>query len=130
MPRAPRVPRPLRPTAPLAGTRSRRRWPGSPRSRSRRLIRKRSARSGAGPGGGPHVSVCDGKTGIRIFEFYAQAPHFTGGVPVAGGDVNGDGFGDVIAGAGQGGGPSVQVFSGRNLAKLMSFYAYGPTFAG
>src|SRR5207248_6364286 len=86
--------------------------------------------TGAGPGGGPDVSVFDGKTGRRIYEFYAQAPNFTGGVPVAAGDVNGDGFSDIIAGAGKGGAPSVQVFSDKNLAKLMSFFAYTRTFAG
>jgi hypothetical protein len=86
--------------------------------------------TGAGPGGGPDVSVFDGRTGQRLYEFYAQAKGFTGGVPVAGGDVNGDGYGDVIAGAGQGGAPSVQVFSGKNLAKLTSFFAYTWTFAG
>jgi hypothetical protein len=86
--------------------------------------------TGAGPGGGPDVSVFDGRTGQRLYEFYAQAKSFTGGVPVAGGDVNGDGFGDIVAGAGQGGAPSVQVFSGKNLAKLTSFFAYTRTFAG
>jgi len=76
------------------------------------------------------VSVFDGRTGQRIHEFFAQASNFKGGVPVAAGDVNGDGFADIIAGAGKGGAPSVQVFSGKNLAKLTSFFAYSTSFTG
>src|SRR5262249_44650691 len=45
--------------------------------------------------------------------------------------VNGDGRADVVTGAGAGGGPHVQAFSGANLGTVLaSFLAYGPTFAG
>jgi hypothetical protein len=55
---------------------------------------------------------------------------FTGGVYVAAADLNGDGFADIVTGAGAGGGPHVQVFSGANRAVLASFFAYDPSFRG
>ncbi|MFN4261141.1 MAG: beta strand repeat-containing protein [Gemmataceae bacterium] len=88
----------------------------------------------AGPGGGPHVKVYDGRTGQvmngPLGSFFAYAPSFTGGVFVAAGDVNDDGFADIITGAGAGGGPHVKVFSGATGAVLHSFFAYTPGFTG
>src|SRR5438067_392233 len=55
---------------------------------------------------------------------------FSGGVSVAVFDVNGDGFADVVVGAGPGGGPHVKVFSGKDGSVLQSFMAYAPTFTG
>jgi len=75
---------------------------------------------GAGMGGGPRVSILDG-TGIGRGQlvsiggdFFAFELDFTGGITLAVGDVNNDGFGDVIVGAGAGGGPRVLTFSGRD----------------
>jgi ELWxxDGT repeat protein len=83
-----------------------------------------------GPGGGPHVKVYDGATGQVARQFYAYDPRFTAGVFVAVGDVNQDGFADIITGAGAGGGPHVRVFSGKDGSLLTQFYAYDPRFAG
>src|SRR5262249_9810951 len=66
-----------------------------------------------GPGGGPHIRVFDGATGALIREFMAYSPAFMNGVFVAVGDVNGDGYADIITGADAGGGPHVKVFSGK-----------------
>jgi hypothetical protein len=85
---------------------------------------------GAGPGGGPHVKVFDGTTLAVLRSFFAYSPGFTGGVYVAGGDVNGDGSADIITGAGAGGGPHVQAFSGMDGTVLQSFMAFGAGFAG
>jgi hypothetical protein len=92
--------------------------------------------TGAGPGGGPHVRVFDGRTGAQlpgfIGSFMAYNPLFGGGVYVAAGDVNGDGAADVITGADAGGGPHVRVFDGRTGAQLAgrigSFFAYKAEF--
>jgi cyclophilin family peptidyl-prolyl cis-trans isomerase len=55
---------------------------------------------------------------------------FTGGVSVAGGDVSGDGFSDIVTGAGPGGSPLVKVFSGKNGAVFRQFNAFESTFTG
>jgi uncharacterized repeat protein (TIGR01451 family) len=86
--------------------------------------------TGAGPGGGPHVEVFDGSNGALVYSFMAYDPSFRGGVFVAAGDVNGDGRADIITGAGAGGGPHVEVFSGADLSLLHTFMAYSPSFTG
>jgi hypothetical protein len=84
--------------------------------------------TGADAGGGPHVQVFSGKDLTVLKSFFAYAPIFSGGLYVAAGDVNGDGLADIITGAGAGGGPHVQVFSGKDGTVLQSFFAYAPTF--
>jgi hypothetical protein len=93
--------------------------------------------TGAGPGGGPHVEVFSGKTGLIMASFYAYGASFSGGVFVAAGDVNGDGKADVITGPDAGGGPHLKVFDGTKLSSpnindaiLASFMAYDPGFTG
>jgi uncharacterized repeat protein (TIGR01451 family) len=85
-----------------------------------------------GPGGGPHIRVFDGNTGLVLTEFFAYAPGFIGGVYVAAGDVNGDGTPDIVTGAGEGGGPHVRVFNGGSPQVLpgFDFFAYGAGFLG
>lgn len=86
--------------------------------------------TGAGQGGGPHVKVFSGANGSLLASFHAFSSAFLGGVTVASGDVNGDGFQDILAGAGPGGGPEVRVFSGNNLSLIHSFFAFDPGFRG
>ena len=81
-------------------------------------------------GGGPHVKVFDGVTGAEVRSFLAYAPGFAGGVSVGVADLDGDGFADIVTGAGAGGGPHVKVFSGKTGAEVRSFFAYDPAFAG
>jgi membrane-associated phospholipid phosphatase len=85
--------------------------------------------TGAGPGGGPHVKLFDGRTGALLASFFAYNPAFSGGVSVAVGDVTGDGKPDIVTAAGAGGGPHVRVFDlGGHLEK--EFFAYSQSFTG
>jgi hypothetical protein len=78
---------------------------------------------GAGPGApGGHVKAFDGKTGALIRSFYSFDGFF-GGVNVAAGDVNHDGFADIIVGASIPGG-HVKAFDGKTGALLRSFFAF------
>jgi hypothetical protein len=110
--------------------------------------------TGAGPGGGPHVLVLNGNrigqiqpngqisANAFLYSFYAYDPAFSGGVYVAAGDLNGDGYAEVITGPGAGGGPHVKAIDGTKLVQLHangeiadaalldSFMAYSPTFLG
>ncbi|QGJ71543.1 Hypothetical protein PBC10988_32500 [Planctomycetales bacterium 10988] len=87
-----------------------------------------------GPGGGPHVRVINGMTGEQmpgpVTNFYAYAPNVFTRLYVASGDVNGDGFDDIITSPGAGGGPHVQAFSSADGSTLQNFYAYHPNFLG
>ena len=73
----------------------------------------------AGFGGGPRVAVFNGLTvgtggqPTKLFnDFFAFDPSLRDGIYVAGGDINADGFGDLVTGGGPGGGPRVQTLSG------------------
>lgn len=85
---------------------------------------------GAGPGGGPRITVFSGLNLSVMQNFFAFEPTFRGGVQIASGQFNGDGNYDIIVGAGAGGGPRVKVFNGENLSVLQDFFAYDPSFRG
>lgn len=109
--------------------------------------------TGAGPGGGPQVTIVDGSklaqiqsngtfpAGALLASFYAFNPSFSGGVFVSGGVASGTQF-NLILGAGTGGGPQVEVINGAMLTHLQSngqiaasavlsnFYALTPSFTG
>ena len=86
--------------------------------------------TGAGFGGGPNIRVFDAETAVERASFFAFDESFTGGVRVATGDMNGDGIADYIAGAGPGAGPSLRIFSGKDLSLLADFSPYNPNFRG
>ncbi|HUR55544.1 MAG TPA: FG-GAP-like repeat-containing protein [Gemmataceae bacterium] len=81
----------------------------------------------AGPGGGPEVTVIDGKTGARVASFLAFEPTFTGGVFVAAADLDADGKPEIVVTPDQGGGPRVVVFSvvpGGAVTQRTSFFGF------
>ncbi len=81
--------------------------------------------------GGPEttVQVYDRVTGALRFQV-VPFPGFFGGASVASGDVNGDGFADLIVGAGPGGGPRVAIFNGIDGSLITDFFGYEDTFRG
>lgn len=85
---------------------------------------------GAGPGGGPHVKIFNGKDLSLLFSFFAYANDFTGGVSLCALDVNDDGIRDLVTGAGAGGAPHVKVWDGATHTLLSQWYAYDPAFRG
>jgi hypothetical protein len=101
----------------------------------------------AGPGGSPHIKVFTVNFNTQtvdpnpIVEFFAfDQPNFKGGVNIAVGDTNNDGFDDIIVGAGATGGPRVTVYAGmptvngaggvNTTSPLNNFFAYAPKFNG
>jgi autotransporter-associated beta strand protein len=95
----------------------------------------------AGFQGGPRVAGYDGKSVVagnpqHVFgDFFAFEPTLRNGVFLTVGDVNGDGYADLIAGGGPGGGPRVAVFSGTGLMSneqtlLANFFAGNPANRG
>ncbi|HEY3787906.1 MAG TPA: FG-GAP-like repeat-containing protein [Urbifossiella sp.] len=92
-----------------------------------------------GNGGGPRIALYDGTSLFTtqtklINDFYAFDSSLRDGAYVAIGDVNGDGFGDLVFGAGDGGAPQVLVINGQkalsNLtaalaAPIESFFVNG-----
>lgn len=83
-----------------------------------------------GFGGGPIVKIFDGATRAAYAQLVPYDINFRGGVYVAVGDVNGDGFADIATGAGETGGPHVRIFSGLNGTILFDKIVFDPAFRG
>lgn len=76
----------------------------------------------ADAGGESHVKVFSGADGSLLRSFFSY-PGYDGGVNIASGDINGDGYADIITGAATDA-PHVKVFSGADNSLLDSFMAY------
>jgi virginiamycin B lyase len=104
---------------------------------------------GAGAGGGPEVKVINGTQlgalqgngeigGSLLADFFAYAPNFTGGVRVGAVESNRqikagqplDLMGEIVTGAGPGGGPQVNVYRGDDGSLLDAFFATAASFTG
>ncbi len=83
-----------------------------------------------GPGTGlePLIKVFT-LQGVLKNNFLAYDKKFKGGVSVAVGDVNSDGWNEIITSPGIGGGPQVRIFNNTGKA-LSSFFAYDKNYHG
>ncbi|QEL19430.1 Ig-like domain-containing protein [Limnoglobus roseus] len=90
----------------------------------------------AGIGGGPRVAVFDGAALIsgsitHLFnDFFVFENTLRNGVYIAGGDLNGDGYADIIAGGGPGGAPRVFAISAKDLLETGTQIVLANFFAG
>jgi len=86
---------------------------------------------GAGPGGGPHVKLFDLSTN-PLLSFYAFNPNYSGGVSVAGNDLDNNGYEEIVTGSATTA-STVKVFEFNPVTKIIdleqSFNAY-PGFNG
>jgi hypothetical protein len=83
-----------------------------------------------GDSGGPNVRAFSGRDGRLLVNMFAYEPSFRGGANVAVSDLDGDGRGELVVGAGVGGGPRIRVFRTTDLAVTRDFFAYEPSFRG
>lgn len=86
--------------------------------------------TGTDVGGGPQIRIFNDRGKLINPGFFAYATNFRGGVNVAVGDLNGDGINEIIAGAGNGGGPHIRVFNKDGKLINPGFFAYNPAFRG
>ena len=75
----------------------------------------------------PGVAVLSGRDASSLGTFLAYAPGTAGGVRLAVGDVNRDGYADVVTAPGAGS-PLVSVFDGRTLANTRAAQKQVPDF--
>ncbi|MFH1207775.1 MAG: hypothetical protein V1668_04180 [Patescibacteria group bacterium] len=81
-----------------------------------------------GKGAAPQINIFNA-SGQMIRSFYALDGKFRGGTGLACGDVNGDGQGEIIVSALEGGGPHVTIHNSSGKV-LGNFMAYAKSFRG
>lgn len=95
----------------------------------RSLLPRTLAYSG-GINGWAELARLDYKGNVLNDAKYQPFPGWTGEVRVASADVTGDGFTDLIAGVGKGGGPRVVIIDGVTGSVVDDFFAFEDTFTG
>ncbi len=77
---------------------------------------------GSGVGRTTLVQIIDGVTQKSIFSIQPFESSFTGGVYVAAGDLNNDGFAELVITPDEGGGPRVRIFDGQQFNLVADFF--------
>ena len=88
----------------------------------------------AGSGAPSHITVRDGVTQGVVASFYSF-PGFLGKITIGAGDVDDDGFADIVVGVAENGPSNIAIFSGAGIAQgkqivMDSFYAFDPQYQG
>ncbi len=86
--------------------------------------------TGTEDGGGAHVRVFNSDGVLINPGFFAYDEVYRGGVNVTIGDLNGDGWREIITGAGTEGGPHVRIFNKHGALINPGFFAYDEDFRG
>jgi hypothetical protein len=85
--------------------------------------------AGSGEGRRGEIKVFSGRDLTVLRDVFVFDPSFTGGVHVAAGDVNGDGYADLVVGAGAGG-TDVLVLNATDLSVLWTVTPYAGFLGG
>ncbi len=85
--------------------------------------------TGAGYGGGPQVKIFD-KLGNEKFSFFAFSESFKGGVNVAAGDLNKDGYDEIICSQASSGQAWIKIYDKTGKKVLSNFLAFPSGFKG
>ena len=80
-------------------------------------------------GGSSTVALYDPVTGAEAGTA-VPFPGFDGQIKVVSGDFNGDGVGELIAGAGFGGGPAIAILNSQTGEVMEAFFAFDQAFTG
>jgi len=84
-----------------------------------------------GPGVSAQVEVLDGATQKLLFSANPFEEAYKGGLNVAAGDINKDGYDDIVVSADLGGGPRVTIYSGKDFSLMANWFGIAdPNFLG
>ena len=91
---------------------------------------KKEIVTGTKPGGGPYIRIFDYQGKLIHPGWFAYDKNFRGGVNVALGDLDGNGYKEIVAGAGFGGGPHIRIFNAKGYLFDPGFFSYDRNFRG
>jgi len=86
--------------------------------------------TGTQQGGGPQIRIFNYQGNLIHTGWFAYNKNFRGGVNVALGDLNGNGYKEIVTGAGFGGGPHIRIFRSDGHLFDPGFFSYDLKFRG
>jgi hypothetical protein len=86
--------------------------------------------TGSGPGVTNEVRVYEAASGNPYFTVTPYESSYTGGVRVATGDLNNDGFDDIVTSTADGGAARIRIYDGLTRVPVSDFFAFEESFRG